>query len=765
MIRKILLFMLLALSFAACKQEKKEPVSVKTDSELEKKVNQLLSKMSLKEKIGQMNDIWCGNNGLTKDPIWINDSTEDIETLVRHGKVGCIVAEMDVPHMNALQKIAIEEGPSGIPLVFTNSLVHGYKTIFPLALAQSASFNPQLVEKNARLVAMEGTAAGYRWNTGPALNITRDPRWGRVGETYGEDPFLTSVMGVAVIKGMQGKNLSDSTSMAACASHYVGYGASESGLEYNTTWIPQLQMLETFMPPFEAAVKVGAATIRCSFNEINGTPSVANKFYNVDYLRNELHFDGVLTSCWGSIRQLKNQGVSPDLKNAAMKAVAAGVDMDEMSHAYSNELEKLVKSGAVSKNLVDSAVRNILRLKIRLGLFEHPYTNESKNSPFYKEATVEAAKQAAIESVILLKNQKNLLPLSDKIKTVAVIGPLSDAPADQLGSQCIFAEPENSITPLAAIKRVTGINVIAEKGLTFSRETSQAGIAAAVAAAKKAEVVLLFLGEEVFLSGEARSRANINLPGAQSLLLTELEKTGKPVVVVIMAGRPLTIPTEFEQADALLYSFFAGSQAGPALIDLIFGKASPSAKLPITLPRMVGQIPIYYGHKGMGRPAKTFELMDQVTVGKKSGALQNSSYYLDAGNGPLLPFGYGLSYTTFKYSKVKLSKAVISENESVWAECSITNTGKVEGKEVVQLYIQDEFASIARPVRELKGFKKIALKAGQTKTVKFKIGRSLLAYWTENHTRIVEPGDFKVWITSDSNSGVPVKFTVKYGNF
>lgn len=761
MTKKILLLLLIAVSITACKQEKKTSTPIINNSELEKRVNHLLSKMSLKEKIGQMNDVWCGNDGLTKDPIWMNDSTENIETLVRNGRVGCIVAEMDVAHMNALQKIAVEESPSGIPLVFTNSLVHGYKTIFPLALAQSASFNPQLVEKNARLVALEGTAAGYRWNTGPALNITRDPRWGRVGETYGEDPYLTSIMGVAVINGMQGKNLSDSTSMAACASHYVGYGASESGLEYNTTWIPRLQMFETFMPPFDAAVKANVGSIRCSFNEINGTPSVANKYYNLEYLRSELHYDGVLTSCWGSIRQLTNQGISPDLKDGALRAIKAGVDMDEMSHAYGNELEKLVKSGAVSKNLVDSAVRNILRLKIRLGLFDHPYTNVPKISPFYNEVTVEAAKQAAIESVILLKNQKNLLPLSDKFKTVAVIGPLSDAPADQLGSQCIFAEPENSITPLAAIKRYPGINVIAEKGLTFSRETSQAGIAAAVAAAKKAEVVLLFLGEEVFLSGEARSRANINLPGAQSLLLTELEKTGKPVVVVIMAGRPLTIPTEFEQADALMYSFFAGSQAGPALIDLIFGKACPSAKLPITLPRMVGQIPIYYAHKGLGRPAKKFELMDQVMVGKKSGALQNSSYYLDAGNGPLCPFGFGLSYTTFKYSKVKLSKTTISENESLWAECSITNIGKVDGKEIVQLYIQDEFASTARPIKELKGFKKISLKAGQTKTVKFKIGKPQIMFWTEKHTRIVEPGDFRVWITSDSNSGDPVRFAVK----
>jgi len=764
MIKKIHLIAIITLLLLACgkKSSNSNRVVTKiTSTELEKKVEKVLSKMTLEEKVGQMNDVWANADGLTTDKTWINDSTENISSLIRTGKIGTIVAEMDVKHMNDLQRIAIEQSRLGIPLVFTNSLVHGYKTIFPLALAQAASFNPDLVQMCAKLVAKEATAAGYRWNTGPALNITRDPRWGRVGETYGEDPFLTSVMGVAVIKGLQGKSLSDSTSMAACSSHFVGYGATESGLEYNTTWIPELQMRETFMAGFEAAVKAGTASIRCSFNEINGTPSVANKHYNIDILRNEWKFDGVLTSCWGSIKQLTNQGVSPDLNDAAYRAVSAGVDIDEMSHAYSNQLEKLVKSGKVSIELVDNAVRNILRLKFRLGLFERPYTCEPQPYEFFNEENVAAAKQSAIESVILLKNANNTLPLTDKVKTVAVIGPLSDAPVDQLGSQCIFAEPENSVTPLAAIMRRPDIRVIAEKGLTFSRETSLAGINAAVTAAKKADVVLLFVGEEAFLSGEARSRANINLPGAQSLLLSELKRTGKPVVMVVMAGRPLAIPTETEQADAVLYSFYGGSLIGPALSDIIFGNACPSAKLPITLPRMVGQIPIYYSHKSPGRPAKEFILIDQVTVGRKSTSLQNSSYYLDAGNGPLFSFGFGLSYTTFKYSPVKLSKSTMKVKDFIWAECNITNTGKVNAKEVVQLYIQDEFASIARPIRELKGIKKIALKPGQTKKVKFKIGYSQLSFWNADLSKVVEPGDFKIWITSDSKSGVPAKLTVE----
>jgi beta-glucosidase len=548
--------------------------------------------------------------------------------------------------------------------------------------------------------------------------------------------------------------------MAACAKHFAGYGATESGKDYNTTWIPEVQLRELYLPPFKAAVDAGVLSFMCSFNDINGVPSSGNEFLNKQILRKEWNYSGLLVSDWASIDQMIKHGVCADLKDASRKSIMAGVDMDMMSYAYINHAEELVKSGTIPLKQIDETVRNILRMKFRLGLFENPYVKEQSQKPYYTEDALLKAKQAATESAILLKNEKELLPLTDNIKTVAVIGPLSDAPADQLGTWCFDAEPSRSITPLVAIQNLYGtrVKVIAEKGLTYSRDTNPQGIAKAVLAAKKADVVLLFVGEEAVLSGEAHCRADICLPGAQPELITALKSTGKPIVMIVMAGRPLTIEKQVKEADAVIYAFQGGTMAGPGLADLIFGNAVPSGKLPVTIPRMVGQVPIYYSHKMTGRPAANICMIDNIPVGAAQTSLGNTSYHLDAGDSPLFPFGYGLSYTTFQYSDLKISKKEISEGQTLTVSCNISNIGKYDADEVAQFYIRDLIGSLARPVRELKGYQKINLKAGETKAVTFSLTAEQLAFWNADMVKRTEPGDFQVWISPDSQSGKPATF-------
>lgn len=717
---------------------------------MECKIDQLISKMTLQEKIGQMNQLT--GSGLSND----------MKKQLREGKVGSIINETDAKTINELQAIAVKESRLGIPLIFGRDVIHGFKTIFPIPLGQAATWNPQLVESGARVAAMEATSAGIRWTFAPMIDIARDPRWGRIAESCGEDPYLTSVMGVAMTKGFQGDKLSDANSMAACAKHFAGYGATESGKDYNTTWIPELQLRDVYLPSFQAVSDAGIATFMCSFNDINGVPSSGNEYLNRQILRKEWKFDGVLVSDWASIQQLIQHGVCTGLKDAGRKAITAGVDMDMMGFAYANHLEELVKSGAIKEKMIDESVRNILRLKYKLGLFENPYVKE-KLLPYYTEDALAKAKQSAVESVVLLKNENNTLPLTDKIKTVAVIGPLSDAPADQLGTWCFDADPQHSVTPLTAIIKDFGakVKVIAEKGLTYSRDTNPQGIAKAVLAAKKADVILLFAGEEAILSGEAHCRADICLPGAQPELISALKKTGKPIIMVVMAGRPLTIEKQLKEADAVLFAFQGGTMAGPALADLIFGKAVPSGKLPVTFPRMVGQVPVYYAHKMGGRPAKDIIMIDSIPIGASQTSLGNTSYHLDAGDSPLFPFGFGLSYSTFSYSELKISKNEISKDETLEVECNITNTGKFDAAEVAQLYTRDLVASLARPIRELKGFQKINLKAGETKTVRFTLNADQLSFWNANMLKRTEPGEFQVWISTDSQSGKPLTFSYK----
>lgn len=715
---------------------------------VEDKIDDLISIMTLDEKIGQLNQL--NGNGLS----------DDIKTLIISGNVGSILNEVDTDIINELQRTAIEDSRLGIPLIFARDVIHGFKTIFPIPLGQASSWNPGLIENAARISAIEASSVGIRWTFAPMIDIARDPRWGRIAESLGEDPYLTSTLGVAMIKGFQDDNLSKPTSMAACAKHFAGYGAAEAGKDYNTTWIPEPQLRDLFLPPFKKAVDADVATFMCSFNDINGVPSSGNKHLNIGILRNEWKFNGVLVSDWASIEQMIPHGVAKDMKEASKLAIEAAVDIDMMSYAYIGQLKDMVLSGTISEKVIDNLVRNVLRLKFRLGLFDNPYVTKNYISPFYSEDALRLARKTAVESVILLKNNNNILPLSENIRSVAIIGPLSDAPADQLGTWVFDGEPGRSITPLKSIQDEYGqnIKVIAEKGLIYSRDKNMTGIERAVAAAKQADVILLFLGEESILSGEAHCLADISLPGAQTALVKALKKTGKPIITTIMSGRPNTIQEEVELSDAVLVAFHGGTMAGPALSDLIFGKEVPSGKLPVTFPKMVGQIPIYYAHKMTGRPTVKADHMDSIPIGAFQTSLGNTSYHMDAGTDPLFPFGYGLSYTTFDYSDVILSKQKINKKETLTISCNITNTGMYDASEVVQLYVRDVVASLARPVRELKGFQKIHLKAGETEGVSFTISPDDIGFWNLQNKYITEPGEFQVWISKDSQSGQPVSF-------
>lgn len=717
----------------------------------EKQIDKLLSEMTLSEKIGQMNQ-------LTGQGV-----SAQMEMKVKNGKVGSILNETDPVIINTLQKIAVTQSRLGIPLLFARDVIHGFKTIFPIPLGIAATWNPAMAERTARIAAIEASSVGIRWTFAPMIDISRDPRWGRIAESCGEDPYLTSIIGASTISGFQGKQLDAADAIAACAKHFAGYGASESGKDYNTTWIPEVLLRDVYLPPFQKAVNVGAASFMCSFNDINGTPSSGNKYLNSTILRKEWGFDGVLVSDWASIEQMIPHGVCNNLAEAASLALAAGVDMDMMGMAYSGHLEALIKSGKISENKINESVRNILRMKFRLGLFRNPYVKIQSESPFYKAEFLSVAEQAAAESAVLLKNEHQLLPLSTDIRSVAVVGPMSDAPSDQLGTWVFDGDATMAVTPLQALRTKFGnrLKIISEKGLTYSRDTSLVHIEKAVKAASAADVILFFAGEESILSGEAHCRADINLPGKQTLMLQELYKTGKPVVLIVMAGRPLTIEAEINQSAAVLYSFHPGTMGGPALADLIFGLAVPSGKLPVTFPKMVGQIPVYYAHKMTGRPAKDIVLQNEIPVGAAQTSLGNTSYHLDAGDGPLFPFGYGLSYTTFHYSVVQLSKSTLPRNESLIATCTVTNTGQYDASEVVQLYVRDEIGSLARPVRELKGFQKIYLKAGESKLVKFEVAPESLGFWHEDNSYSAEPGEFSLWISKDSQSGEPVKFLLK----
>lgn len=733
-----------ALSLTACGTK-----NTNADLEIENKVEALLDKMTLEEKLGQMNQL---------SP-WDFD---ELAGKVRKGEVGSILNYTDSALVNKIQRVAVEESRLGIPLLVSRDVIHGYKTIFPIPLGQAATFNPQIVERGARVAAVEASADGIRWTFAPMIDISRDPRWGRIAESCGEDPYLTSVMGTAMIKGFQGSSLNSPTSMAACAKHFVAYGASEGGKDYNSTFVPERVLRNVYLPPFKAAVDAGCATFMTSFNDNDGVPGTANKFVLKDILRDEWKFDGMVVTDWASAAEMINHGFCADGKDAAEKSVNAGVDMDMVSETFIKNLKRSLEENVVSMQAIDNAVRNILRLKFRMGLFDNPYIATPQRVK-YAEEHLKAAKEAVEQSVILLKNSNGTLPLTDNVRTIAVVGPMADAPYEQLGTWVFDGEKEHTVTPLKAIKEMYGdkVNVIFEPALAYSRDKDRSGIVKAVSAARRADAVIVFVGEESILSGEAHSLANLDLQGAQSELIKSLSAVGKPLVTVVMAGRQLTIGKEVEASDAVLYSFHPGTMGGPAIADILFGKVNPSAKTPVTFPRMTGQLPMYYAHNNTGRPANPTEmLIDEIPVEAGQTSVGCRSFYLDAGDTPLFPFGYGLSYTTFEYSNLKLASDMLTVGGELLVTVDLKNTGRYDGVEVVQLYIQDKVGSVTRPVKELKAFRRVALKAGESTVVSFSLPVSELAFWGYDMTYGVEPGDFRLWVGTSSAEGVSADFTV-----
>lgn len=741
--KKLLYAVVLAASLMGCSQPQDK------NTEIENKVETLLHKMTLEEKLGQMNQL---------SP-W---DFEDLAKRVRKGEVGSILNVVNPEEVNKIQKIAVEESRLGIPLIVSRDVIHGYKTIFPIPLGQAATFNPEVVKEGARVAAIEASADGIRWTFAPMIDVARDPRWGRIAESCGEDPYLNAIMGTAMIKGYQGDSLNDPTAIAACAKHFVAYGAAEGGRDYNSTFIPERVLRNVYLPPFKAAADAGCATFMTSFNDNDGVPSTANSFVLKDVLRKEWKYDGMVVTDWASALEMVNHGFCTDGKDAAEKSVNAGVDMEMVSETFIQNLKQSIAENKVSIETIDNAVRNILRLKFRLGLFDNPYV-VTPQTVKYAEKHLQTAKTAAEQSVILLKNENQTLPFTDKIKTLAVIGPMADAPYEQMGTWVFDGEKEHTQTPLTAIKEMYGdkVKVLFEKGLEYSRDKNTAGIARAVSAARQADAMVIFVGEESILSGEAHSLANLNLQGAQSQLIKELAATGKPVVTVVMAGRQLVIADEVKVSDAMLYSFHPGTMGGPAIADILFGKVNPSGKTPVTFPRMSGQVPIYYAQHKTGRPANPTEmLIDEIPVEAGQTSVGCRSFYLDAGNSPLFPFGYGLSYTTFEYSNLSLASDKLTAQDTLSISFTLKNTGKYDGTEVVQLYVQDKVGSVTRPVKELKRFQRVTLKAGESTQVSLSLPVSELAFWGYDMNYTVESGDFTLWVGTNSAEGLTKDFSV-----
>lgn len=741
--KNLLYAVVLAASLMGCSQPQDK------NTEIENKVETLLHKMTLEEKLGQMNQL----------SQW---DFEDLAKRVRKGEVGSILNVVNPEEVNKIQKIAVEESRLGIPLIVSSDVIHGYKTIFPIPLGQAATFNPEVVKEGARVAAIEASADGIRWTFAPMIDVARDPRWGRIAESCGEDPYLNAVMGTAMIKGYQGDSLNDPTAIAACAKHFVAYGAAEGGRDYNSTFIPERVLRNVYLPPFKTAADAGCATFMTSFNDNDGVPSTANSFVLKDVLRKEWKYDGMVVTDWASALEMVNHGFCTDGKDAAEKSVNAGVDMEMVSETFIQNLKQSIAENKVSIETIDNAVRNILRLKFRLGLFDNPYV-VTPQTVKYAEKHLQTAKTAAEQSVILLKNENQTLPFTDKIKTLAVIGPMADAPYEQMGTWVFDGEKEHTQTPLTAIKEMYGdrVKVLFEKGLDYSRDKNTAGIARAVSAARQADAVVVFVGEESILSGEAHSLANLNLQGAQSQLIKELAATGKPVVTVVMAGRQLVIADEVKVSDAMLYSFHPGTMGGPAIADILFGKVNPSGKTPVTFPRMSGQVPIYYAQHKTGRPANPTEmLIDEIPVEAGQTSVGCRSFYLDAGNSPLFPFGYGLSYTTFEYSNLSLASDKLTAQDTLSISFTLKNTGKYDGTEVVQLYVQDKVGSVTRPVKELKRFQRVTLKAGESIQVSLSLPVSELAFWGYDMNYTVEPGDFRLWVGTNSAEGLTKDFSV-----
>jgi len=714
-------------------------------------VTSLLSQMTLKEKIGQISQFH-------------NDDIK-LDSSIKMGDVGSVLNEVNRDTINKLQRLATHESRLGIPLLMGRDVIHGFNTIFPIPLGQAATWSTELVETCANIAAIESSNNGINWTFAPMIDISRDPRWGRIAESLGEDPYLCSTLGVAMVKGFQGEELSDNTSIAACAKHFAGYGASESGRDYNTTNIPENELRNVYLPPFKALADAGVSTFMASFSDLNGVPVTGNSWLLNDILREEWQFNGAVVSDWESIPQLVTHGFCEDQKSAAFEACNAGIDMEMTSDVYAKNLPHLIQDKKVNSEQIDTMVRRILTLKYDLGLFKCAFTDPTLSVEHLNSLHLSAAKEAATKSCVLLKNNNQTLPLSTtKISTMAVIGPLADDGYEQLGTWVFDAKVNRSITCLKAIKDYVtdSVDVKYVKGLETSRSNNQDSFNDARKIALSADVAVMILGEEAILSGEAHCRSNIDLPGCQEQLIDAIYKTGTPIILVIMAGRPITLEKILPKVDAVLFAWHPGSMAGPAITELLFGEVCPSGKLPVTFPRNVGQIPLYYSHKNTGKPASdaTFVDINDIEVRAPQTSLGMTCTHLDTHFSPLFPFGFGLSYTRFEYKNINVNMHSISVGESVEISATVCNIGQVDAEEIVQLYIRDLVGSVTRPVKELKGFQRIFLPAGQSETVIFNVHTDELAFYNRQMKLKTEPGLFNVWIGGSSDAELTAGFEV-----
>lgn len=725
---KITLLLLIVTGFAFAQSKNSD-----------QKVEALLRQMTLEEKIGQLNQ-YTGDNAAT-GPITINPNKQ---AEIKQGLIGSMLNILGTKYTRQYQELAMQSRLK-IPLLFGQDVIHGYKTTFPIPLAEAASWDLEAMELTARIAATEAAAAGIHWTFAPMVDISRDPRWGRVMEGAGEDTYLGSKIAYARVKGFQG-NLGDVTSVMACVKHFVAYGAAVGGRDYNSVDMSNRMLWETYLPPFKAALDAGAATFMNSFNDLNGIPATGNAYLQRDILKGKWNFKGFVVSDWGSIGEMVNHGFAKDNKEAALAAITAGSDMDMESNAYRYHLAQLVKEKKVPMALIDDAVKRILRKKFELGLFDDPFkfNNEEReqkalNNPEHRKV----ARAMAAKSIVLLKNEKGILPLSKSTKTIAFIGPLVKEYKQNMGFWSVelpeLDYTKEIVSQWDGLQNKVGKNtqLLYAKGCDIEGDNKE-GFAEAIAVANQADVVVLSIGERRDQSGEAKSRSNLRLPGVQEELVKAIQATGKPVVVLINAGRPLIFNWTADQVPAILYTWWLGSEAGNAIADVLFGDYNPSGKLPMSFPREEGQIPMYYNHFNTGRPAPNETATNYVSA------------YIDLKNSPKFPFGYGLSYTTFNYSDLQLSKKVMKKNESITVSFTLTNTGKFDGEEVVQLYLKDQVGSVVRPVKELRDFQKVFLKAGTSQKITFTIDKEKLAFYNAKLEWAPEPGAFEVQLGSSS---------------
>jgi len=700
---------------------------------IDQRIDDLLSRMTLDEKVGQL--------------VQYSGYSEARDTAIREGRIGSLLNVTGAENTNRVQRIAIEESRLGIPLLFGLDVIHGYRTIFPIPLATASTWDPELVTSIEAIAAREARASGVHWTFAPMIDIARDPRWGRIVEGAGEDPYLGSVMAAARVKGFQGDDVAAPDQVLACLKHYVGYGAPFGGRDYNSVDISERSLREIYLPPYKAGIDAGAGSIMSAFNLLNGVPTTANKFTINGILRGEWGFDGLIVSDWNSVGELVIHGYAADDRDAARLALEATIDMDMMGSIYDGQLADLVRANVVPQEMLDQSVRRVLRAKFMLGLFDNPYADPTTEAAvILREDHVAAARDAARKSMVLLKNEGELLPLPDGIGSIAVIGPLADNQNDLLGAWHTLGRPEEVVTAIAGIRgrAATTTTITYAQGSTITGPERD-GFAEAVELARNADVAIVVVGDREFETGEAASRAAIDVPGVQGELIEAVHATGTPVVAVVMSGRPLAIPWLAENVPAILQAWHPGIQGGNALADVLWGDFNPSGKLTVSFPRSEGQIPIYYSRDHTGRPRTESRF---------------TSKYLDSPNTPLYPFGHGLSYTTFGYGDLVLSADTIARDETLSVSAMVTNTGDVAGAEVVQLYIRDLVASVVRPVKELKGFTKIYLEPGEQQMVQFTLGPRELEFFNQDKQWVVEPGVFNVWVGWNSDEGLEGSFVV-----